>query len=691
MYTNIGDKIIALAKIGYATNNVDKNLMKGIADWARANTSGWTLSATDPKTGTVDPNWSPNQEDWTDVYDFAKSRNNTQLMDYLTQSGYYFKQAPVQNVTPETPQGASSVNSGMQASQALNTQQQKAEGTWNYAPVGQTPDYVSPVSIPADVTVVSPAETVDTSQGSSYDPVAVANQTAADYTAMALRAGNTKLQAQLAQANWTINNGGIWKTLQPIAQQQMQDALATLEKTSAIAKANVEASRAAMNAEEAANYDEVIRTIDTNLKASRQRTTEEMNQRGLFFSTVLDSVMGKVEAASATERGRAATQHSLTLAKIAAQMAELSGNIDIETIKGNAAAVAQYTATMLQVVAQDEQTKQAAQALIAGLEVEQKGLADTIGMEIFGTVQQIQAQGRQEATAQTEQAKKDFVDTIQQYSGDFQAAINNLDPNDPLYAFKKSKLMEARTAKLGTELEKFKAEATQYAGDYQAAINALNPSDPLYADKKAILTSLRLEKIAQIAKTNAAQAQQQLENAFKERQINLQEYQAMTARINALGGGGSGTSGTTSKPAWTNAQARSFKAEYEKVMNMPIGTTIDSSVAGALAGSGVNLNVGDTWTPESRDAYLKQNKSLYNSAINFINTNDTSLWNPNNPQLSTTFRAMLQGMIGNGIMITEDNILRQIEAQGDYITPSGTPAGAEYEFLLAEFERLRNK
>ena len=406
--------------------------------------------------------------------------------------------------------------------------------------------------------VTTPAPAVDLpGSGGAYDKAMLAgifgtggtttpaattpvNSTFAQYQQSATNAANTALDAQAAQANSIINSGGIWATLQPIADKQMQDSIASLTQISTIAKANVESSRVALNAQDAADYAKVIDTLDSAVVASRQQTTEEMNQRGMFFSTVLDSVMGQVNAAYTTQKGQAAQQDKASLAKIASDMAVLSGNIDIETIKGNASAVAQYTAEMLSVVAQDAQTKQTAQALLASLNVQKAGVIDTIAAQTFATGQQMQAtafnqqeqlnadaanaantaftqnlQTNAATSAATTDAQNEFIATMGQYANDYQAAANALDPNDPLYAFKEGMLESAHNQK---------AQALT-AAQATAAAQA--------AKDKAAAAQQTFDNILATAKVNISTATQQATAAYQSGQLNISQYNAATSRMNA--------------------------------------------------------------------------------------------------------------------------------------------------------------
>jgi len=657
--------------------------------------------------------------------------------------------------------------------------------------------YTAPVYTP--VAIPTPAYT-NPSGGPIMD---TAKADFAGYQQSATKAAQNTLDAQTAQQQSLIDSGGIWATLQPIADKQMQDSMAALMQISTVAKANVEASRAALNAQDAADYAEVVDTLDKAVIASRQQSTEVMNQRGMFFSTVLDSVMGKVNAAYTTQKGQAAQQDKARLAKIASDMAVLSGNIDIETIKGNASAVAQYTAQMLQVVTQDAQTKQTAQALLASLKVQQAGILDTVAAQVFGTGQQMkatafgqqsqlnadaanaaatlfsqqsqnsqmgfnqqvqqnadaanqantafsqQAQLRGEATDAsntaftqnlqtnaatadaTARAQQQFVSTIGQYSGDYQAAINALDPNDPEYAFKSGMLQSDRQAKIVGVADQARKDfldtINQYAGDFQAQINKVANDGSTSNDwQLAYLKIGKMQKVSDQlvaeAEYDAAKAKADALALYQSNQLDLQWFNATTSRISASGsatgtskayapssgggsgGGGSGGGGSKSgggtvkapPSAWTQTQARSFKAAYETVQNMVVGTIISETQAQDpnLVGGGVNLVAGTGWTQEQKDAYLSSNKRLYESAMNAINVSD--LWNPNNPKFSPMFRSMLQQMINQGIQINEGNINLQILAQAD--EPSGRPGlsgatggslGADADYLMEEFNRNR--
>ena len=714
------------------------------------------------------------------------------------------------------------------------------------APDTTAPAYTAPVYAP----VATPTPSYTNPAGGPL--MDAANAAFAEYQKSATAAANTELDAQMAQANSIINNGGTWKALQPIADRQMQDSMAALMQISVVAKANVAASKAALDTQEAADYQEVIDVLDKNLDGARKRTTEDMNGRGLFFSTVLDSVMGEVEAASATEKGHAAAQSKARYAKIASDMAVMTGNIDIEVLKGNASAISQYTAQMLQVVAQDEQTKQEMAALVAKLSVQKSGVIDAVAAQVFATGQQMQAtafgqqsqlntdaanaantlfsqqsqnsqmgfnqqvqqnsdaanaaitkysqqvqtnldaanaqaqafnqagqlstmefnqqvqrnndaanaaiakfsqdqqlyanktneantafsqqaQLRGEATDAsntaftqnlqtnaasadaTARAQQEFVSSIGQYAGDYQAAINALDPNDPLYTFKAGMLGADRQAKLIGVAEQdktnFLATITQYAMDFQAQINKVANDGNTSNDWQ--LPYLKIAKMQKVSDQLVAQAAVDADAAkakalelYQSKQLDLQWFNATTQRINAAGSATGTTkayapstakTGTAKTPpnVWTHAAALSFKLAYDKVVNMPVGTTVTAAIAAdpdIVNSDSINLQVGDVWTEESKAAYIASNKGLYDSAVNSLNIADPLLGlNPNNTQLHPALKAVLQGMINQGIPTTMENLKSSIYE--GYYAPSkvggyGNSGGAEYDFLMAEYNKL---
>lgn len=441
----------------------------------------------------------------------------------------------------------------------------------------------------------------------AVDYTAQANADFAQYQQSATGAANNALDAQVAQQNSIINSGGIWAALQPIAEKQMNDSIASLTQISTVAKANVEASRTALNAQDAADYAKVIDTLDKAVVASRQQTTEQMNQRGMFFSTVLDAVMGEVNAAYTTQKGQAAQQDKASLAKIASDMAVLSGNIDIETIKGNASAVAQYTASMLSVVAQDAQTKQTAQALLASLNVQKAGVIDTIAAQTFATGQQMKAT----AFSQQEQVNADAANAANTLFNQNQQTYENT-TNAANTAFTQNLQTNAATADATTTAQnEFVNTIGQYANDYQAAANALDPNDPLYAFKEGMLESAHNQKataitaaqqaaVLEAAKVKAAAAQQTFDNilsaakvdissatqqataAYQSGQLNISQYNAATSRMNAntnayqastsrynatkpAAGGSSGGAGSVSGGSLTYSQAMGNIDDYTKL------------------------------------------------------------------------------------------------------------------------------
>ena len=522
-----------------------------------------------------------------------------------------------------------------------------------------TPAYTAPASIP--LPTYTTAAYTNPSTGPLVD---AANVAFAEYKQSATSAANNVLDAQMAQANSLINSGGIWATLQPIADRQMSDSIAALTQISTVAKANVESSRVALNAQDAANYAMVIDTLDKAVVASRQQTTENMNQRGMFFSTVLDAVMGGVNAAYTTQKGQAAQQDKASLAKIASDMAVLSGNIDIETIKGNASAVAQYTAEMLSVTATDAQTKQTAQALLASLNTQKAGVVDAVAAQVFATGQDLKAT----AFSQQEQLNTDALNAAneqnnqnqQAYTNATNAANNAFSQQEQLKAdsanalaasqqqtqqqyanttdafntaFTQNLQTNAATADATTTAQnEFIAGMGQYANDYQAAANNLNPNDPLYAFKEGMLESAHNQKavattqaqaaaILEAAKVKAAAAQQTFDNvlataksntaiaaqqataAYQSGQLSQAQYNGVTSRMNTAisqqnantssynatkpkagaAGGGTGSGGSL-----TYSQAQGNIDDYTKLQTT-LGT-LHQGADGKWYGSAANTN-----------------------------------------------------------------------------------------------------
>lgn len=588
--TSLYDRVVALAKFGYANNNTDKALTQTVVDWARG--AGSTITKDD----LVAPDWSPYGTDWEDVF----ALGNADVSKYLNSLGIYSKA------------DATKIATGMTGSTDLTTPDLTNDN--DNVIGGAKSSGAQAVQTPAtytntDGTPLVPA-TTNVQQPVAYDPVSSANQLAEDYKAMALRAGDTRLRAQLTQAQWTIDNGGIWKTLQPEYQKQLDSALATLTQISSVARANVAAQKASMDAEQAMNYQNALDDLDRNLVASRQRTVEEMNQRGLFFSTVLDSVMGKVEAASATQRGQLGRQNIVELGKIAAQIAALTANVDITELQGKAAAVAQYGAAMLQWIAQDEQTKQACQALIAGLEVEQKGLADTVGMEIFGTVQGIQQQGRDEAANIAETDLKTYLSSISQFSNNYQGEIDRLQASsDPNKGIKIAALMDARDGKLDNLMKDFVATMSQYSGNYQGEINRL-----MGLTGAALLAEpLRDRKVAYL---RAALADQQQEAAA-----------ASTGVAGGSGGGGSSGGGVEAGSDVTINNALSIIKDYEGTLALVTGYEFNPETGNYEKNSGndqYGMPITKSMSASEYQNYsniLKTKQAIYDRALQILGRN----------------------------------------------------------------------
>jgi hypothetical protein len=504
--------------------------------------------------------------------------------------------------------------------------------------------------------------------------IAASNKRFEDYKANAITAATSANSAEMAYANSIINSGGTWAVLQPIADKQMQESMASLMQISSVAKANVEASRAALNEQEAADYSEVIDTIDKGIIASRQRTKEDMNQRGMFFSTVLDSVMGQVEAAGVTQRGQAAAQHKARRAKIASDMAIMSGNIDIETIKGKAASVSQYMMQMLQVVAQDTQTKDEMTAILAKLEAQKEGIPAAIAVQIFPAQEDMMIARGEAKKAAAEQENYARTRTAEQMNYERAQYVESVN-YQRMTTTEQENFNRLTAAEQINYIRKQQAEQTNY--DRTAYAEATNYNRLTDAQRTAFEQDMATKGYnLQVDMNELNKGQAIWERAFSEKQYNLTAQQVAD----------------DSKYKWANYDLAKRAAEIQEALNLrqmtlqeaqfEWGKTIDANNY-ALSKVGLDLNykqldlqaAGQANDEAYRASQLKMQQDAI--AADKIAT-DTALANGVLDTDIRNYKLRAQGL----------TTVAQIEAEIATITDDGSPLNAFKLSLLAGMKGL---
>jgi hypothetical protein len=380
-------KIVNLMKYTYGApwkkggRTATQSIASGIAGLAR-------MKATNPDdqgfglNAALETGWVPEKEaDWEDV----RSQANAWASDPDANVSNYGKQ--LLSFIPASAPAVQVQNAGIDAGKTfdLTNKAQTDTLTQNAGLIGTASDKAAEL-VNTGITGLGKAtetnnaliETQQISANDAWNKQQESIQTQLGY----------QVAGQKAAQEYIINGPGIWGQIKDIAEKQLNDSAADLTRIAAIARANVEQSRVAMTEQEEADFTGVIEGIEEGVKASRNRTREDMNARGMFFSTLLDSVVSVVEAEGVKQSSQGRAQHKARLGKIASDMAIMSGNIDIEMIKGNAQATAQYTATMLQYVARDAETKQTANALLAQLNAQYDAGGDNIAAiaasQVFG-------------------------------------------------------------------------------------------------------------------------------------------------------------------------------------------------------------------------------------------------------------------------------------------------------------------
>lgn len=121
-----------------------------------------------------------------------------------------------------------------------------------------------------------------------------------------------------------------------------------------------------------ANYKNMLMDIDQAIEAARKRQAEDMAARGVYFSGLLTNALNQIEAQGIIEKAKAANLRTAELNKIAAQIATLTANYELQKNEVKNRLIAEEGLKRLAFLEKNEDKKQQYLELIKGLEAEKK-------------------------------------------------------------------------------------------------------------------------------------------------------------------------------------------------------------------------------------------------------------------------------------------------------------------------------
>jgi len=347
-----------LKKMGYA--NVDADYGAGVS---LANTPGG---------GKIDWNVLANAADILSTTQAGSTKNafDRALGEYLTRNLPVWQKAsatPSSAITSTSssvmggtgaaesiiggkPIPVSSVNSGMQASQALNTQQMKAAGTWNMGTAGGVEPTATSTSTPTSGTqVYGDFIKSEYFKNNDYEGYFISKTPGIP----TIQGDDGKTHIDWANPNMPANmytlygNGvGFWNTAQGLSKELLTFDPTAIEKNPAFIEQqkvftaemdlllkqnnlNVDAQLAGLKGSQEANkaaLEYELTTIKREIGASNWRSRQSLAASGMAFSGMLGYLYGQNEAKGMDATIRATAISAAEIKAIGEQMAILEGS-----------------------------------------------------------------------------------------------------------------------------------------------------------------------------------------------------------------------------------------------------------------------------------------------------------------------------------------------------------------------------
>lgn len=342
-------------------------------------------------------------------------------------------------------------------------------------------------------------------------------------------------------------NGGVTTPIIPKVETPLYDPTADINKLAEAQKANTIAQLQAkknsvlsgLNAEESTiepKYQKSKMTTKTNSQLGARNFREYLDQKGLTSSGV--AAQGEINRIGALQRdlGDLNEQENQAYGDIARRRtdAETAYQTDL------ASAYAGIDANTMQQLINARQT------------------ADTTNYN----------RGRD--------AKADYVNTINQFGGDYQAEINKVqNDGDPSNDWQIPLLQSARTNKIEANKAEEIKNIGQYYDDIQAKIDEIvNDNDTSNDYLLPYLKQLRVEKLAELEAAEAKAQQQAFENAVKEKELALKTAETNYAINKPYYNPKSGSS--SDKPTATELKNQDMASDYSTLKSMSVSDAVNA-------------------------------------------------------------------------------------------------------------------
>lgn len=352
---------------------IDWNVLANAADILSTTQAGSTRSAFDRALGEYLTRNLPVWQKASATPSSAITSTSSSVMGGIGAAESIIGGKPLSSTQPVQP--VSSVNSGMQASQALNTQQMKAAGTWNMGTAGGIEPTTTPASTPTSGTqVYGDFIKSEYFKNNDYEGYFISKTPGIP----TIQGDDGKTHIDWANPNMPANmytlygNGvGFWNTAQGLSSEKanLMD-IAAIEKNPAFIEQNkvftaemdlllkqnnlnIDAQIAGLKGSQDANkagLEYELNTIRREIGASNWRSRQSLAASGMAFSGMLGYLYGQNEAKGMDATIRATAISASEIKAMGEQMAILEGSklsykSDLEGLYG--AKRAAYRASLL--------------------------------------------------------------------------------------------------------------------------------------------------------------------------------------------------------------------------------------------------------------------------------------------------------------------------------------------------------
>lgn len=217
-----------------------------------------------------------------------------------------------------------------------------------------------------------------------------------------------EIDAERAKQEAILKGDGSANTIAFLKQAQ-QDSIDALAEQAELLKQQAQASYESGKGEIEADYAGIEADLAAGVAKLQRMTTDEYAARGMAFSGALNQAEADIAAAAAGELAKAMAQKGARLGKLVNDLVAYTAQVDLNTLNNKTQAVLEYGLQIASLMDKDAQVRNDATAMLAALESKQKTLEQVAPLN--EELARSQAEGDY-ATAQNEAAQQNFENSL---------------------------------------------------------------------------------------------------------------------------------------------------------------------------------------------------------------------------------------------------------------------------------------